>query len=142
MKKYLIIILSFITVAALAQGQEEHEVLSLAKKKFRWMTEAKLDSLKDLLDDRLTYTHSNGWVQTKKEFLDDFSNGKLVYYSIDIQEIKARVYSGAAIVNCRGKFTTTINGGTKVTFDLMVTETYVLLNKKWKLASRHANKMQ
>lgn len=129
-----------LTTLSIAQTKDEQEVTNLCRKKFRWMVEAKLDSLKDILDDRLTYTHSSGWVQTKTDFINDFS-GKLTYQAIDLQELKARVYDGAAIVNGRGKFSVTQNGTTKTTIDLMFTETYVLVNKKWKLASRHSNKM-
>lgn len=105
------------------------------------MVEAKLDSLRDVLDDRLTYTHSSGWVQSKTDVINDFTNGKLTYQSIDIQELKARVYSTTAIVNGRGKFSVTVNSTMVITYDLMFTETYVLIDKKWKLAARHSNKM-
>ncbi len=135
--------LIFVTLVSVgfSQTKEEQEVLSLAKRKFRWMTEAKLDSLDDILDDRLTYTHSNGWIQTKKDFIDDFTNGKLTYHSIDVADLKARIYPNASIVNGKGKFTVTMNKTSKVTIDLAFTEVYVLVNGKWRLASRHAGKL-
>lgn len=105
------------------------------------MVEAKLDSLRDILDDRLTYTHSSGWIQTKDDVVNDFTNGKLTYQKISVQELNTRMYNGAAIVNGRGKFSFTANGTMVATYDLAFTETYVLINKQWKLAARHANKM-
>lgn len=140
MKTIFLFLFSLLTTLSIAQTKEEQEVANLCRKKFRWMVEVKLDSLKDILDDRLTYTHSSGWVQTKTDFINDFS-GKLTYQAIDLQELKARIYDGATIVNGRGKFSVTQNGTTKATYDLMFTETYILVNKKWKLASRHSNKM-
>jgi hypothetical protein len=141
MKAPLLFLFSLIVTSSLSQTKEEQDIINLCRKKFKWMVETKLDSLRDILDDRLTYTHSSGWVQTKTDFLTDFTNGRLTYQSIDLQELKARVYAGAAIVNGRGKFSVTANN-MQVTYDLMFTETYVLIDKKWKLASRHANKMQ
>ena len=141
MKTFLTVLFLTCVSFSFAQTKEEKEVAELARKKFRWMIEEKLDSLRDLLDDRLMYAHSSGWIQTKKDFLDDFTNGKLTYYSIDVEDLKARAYPSTVIINGRGKFTTTLNKGNKATFDLSFTEVYVLINKKWKLASRHANKM-
>lgn len=141
MKVFPLFILSLISFISFSQNKEEQEILNLTRKKFRWMMEGKLDSLRDILDDRLTYTHSSGWIQTRKDFIDDFTNGKLTYHSIDLEDLKARVYSATAIVNGRGKFTTTLNKTTKATIDLSFTEVYVLIDKKWKLASRHANRM-
>lgn len=142
MKSLLFFLFSLVVTSSFAQTKEEQEVISLCRKKFKWMVEKKLDSLQDVLDDRLTYSHSNGWVQSKTDVLNDFTNGKLSYQVIDVQELKARVYTDAAIVNGRGKFTVTVNSTMQVTYDLMFTETYISVDKKWKLAARHANKMQ
>ena len=57
--------------SSFSQTKEEKEILDLSTRKFRWMVEAKLDSLDWLLDERLSYIHSSGWTQTKKEFLED-----------------------------------------------------------------------
>ena len=141
MKTVFIFLISLASAFTFAQTQEEQEVLSLSRRKFKWMVETKLDSLRDVLDDRLTYTHSNGWVQTKTDVLNDFTNGRLTYQKIEVQELKVRLYNGAAIVNGRGKFTYLTSAMT-LTSDLIFTETYVLIDKKWKLVARHANKMQ
>jgi len=124
------------------QVNEDGEVLKLSRKKFKWMVDIKLDSLKEILDDRLTYTHSGGWSQTRKQFLEDFTNGKLIYHSIDILDLNARTYpNGSAIVNGRGKFLVTLNGGAKRELTLGFTEMYILNGKKWKLVARHSNVM-
>jgi hypothetical protein len=141
MKSILYLLFFLVVTSSFAQPKEEQEIISLSHKKFRWMVEKKIDSLSDVLDDRLTYTHSNGWVQTKSDVLNDFTNGRLTYDKIEIQEMKARLYNGAAIVNGRGKFTYLTSAMT-LTSDLMFTETYLLIDKRWKLVARHANKMQ
>jgi hypothetical protein len=139
MKIIFFILFSLTSIFSFAQTNEEQDVLSLCRKKFKWMVEAKLDSLSDVLDDRLTYIHSSGQVQNKTDFLSDFS--KFTYKAIDLKELKVRVYKGAAIINGLGKFSVMVNG-TLVSYDLMFTETYVFIGKKWKLAARHSNKME
>lgn len=142
MKKLLLVLLvSLIWMAGYPQSKQEQDVLQLSKKKFNWIINKKIDSLKIVLDDRLTYIHSSGWMQTKKELIDDLLSGKLTYVSIDVTEASVRMYNKSAVVTGRGKFTATLNGATN-TFDLAYTETYVLQKKEWKLASRHASRMQ
>jgi hypothetical protein len=141
MKSRITIGLMIIVSFSFAQTKEEQEVADLCQKKFRWMIEAKSDSLRDILDDQLTYIHSNGWVQTKTDVINDLTNGRIVYQKIEVQDLKARLYKETAIVNGRGKFTYLAGGMMLATTDLMFTETYLLINKKWKLVARHANKM-
>ena len=99
-----------------------------------------LDSLKNVLDDNLRYVHSNGWIETKQEVLDDIVSGKLNYTSEDIHSAQARVYAQTAIVNGTGKFQVTMNG-TVITIELGYTEVYIQRKERWFLASRHANRM-
>jgi len=123
-----------------SQTKEEAEILDLSRKKFRWMVEARLDSLNGLLDERLSYIHSSGWTQTKKEFLDDFTNGKLTYHSIVPREMSARVYKRSAVVTGKVEINNTMNGKTSVS-NIMFTEVYVVQKGGWKLVSRHASKL-
>lgn len=126
---------------ALAQSKQEQEVLQLSHAKFKWLVAKKVDSLNQFLDERLTYIHSNGWVQTKKELVDDLLSGKLSYDKIEVVKDSIRIYPKSAVVTGKGKFTATLNGTTN-TFDLTYTETYVLQKREWKLVSRHASRAQ
>ena len=131
----------FAWVAIQAQSKQELEVLQLSKLKFKWLVNKKTDSLNFVLDERLTYIHSNGWVQSKKELIADLLSGKLTYLSIEVTQDSVRMYAKSAVVTGRGKFIASING-TASTFDLSYTETYVLQKREWKLVSRHASKLQ
>jgi hypothetical protein len=124
-----------------AYAQEDIKVDLLSRKKFTWLTQKKLDSLAEMLDERLMYVHSNGWIQTKKEMIDDLKSGKLNYISIDVKSNKVRVYNNTAIVNGAGSFQVTMDGK-PLTIELNYTEVYVKGNGRWLLASRHANRLQ
>jgi hypothetical protein len=128
-------------VFVFAQSKQEKEVLEVSRAKFNWLVNKNIDSLHFVLDDRLTYIHSNGWVQSKKELMDDLLSGKLTYDKIEVLESTVRLYSKSAIVTGKGKFVASLSGTTN-TFDLTYTETYVLQKREWKLVSRHASRTQ
>ena len=142
MKKYVFPTLLFFLTAVFSFGQtrEEHLVLDLCNQKFQWMIHHRVDSLEAVLDDRLKFIHSTGWIQTKQELLTDVKSGKLNYQSIEVSDMEVRVYGPAAIVTGKGTFSGT-NTGEPFVVKLLFTEVYILKNKNWLLASRHANKM-
>ena len=125
---------------SVAQSSEEQSVLNLSKQKFGWMQRQQFDSLNAILDDRLMFVHSSGWVENKQEIIEDMKSGKLKYVNIEISESSARVYPGVAIVNGKGKFSVVLDGNDFV-INLFYTEVYILKNKKWLLASRHSNRL-
>lgn len=138
--KTILVLLLIGPVVGWAQSPQEKEVLQLSRKKFDWMIQKQYDSLSAVLDEGLQYVHSNGWVETKREVLEDIHSGKLNYEAIDIESATARLYPGVAIVSGRGKFQVKMNEN-KLTIDLSYTEVYVLSNGRWLLTSRHANRM-
>lgn len=139
----LLSILVITTVTAQKSKEEsatEKFVLKLHETKFRWMVQQKLDSLNSILDDRIQYVHSNGWVQTKKEISDDLRSGKLTMKKVTVTEATARVYKGFVIVNGKGIFNVLMEGK-PVDINLLYTEVYAKRANGWLLVSRHANKL-
>lgn len=141
MKKTLLLFyLGLTSLVAMAQAPEQ-ELIDLSKKKFRWMIAMQFDSLEAVLDDRMVFIHSNGWPETKTEFINDIKSGKLRYKSIDVIEASVRMYPGSAVIIGRGKFKVTLDGK-DLELELKYTEFYIQKNGKWLLASRHANRLQ
>lgn len=145
MKQFLVIFFLLFSSAVLAQKIKEESatekfVLKLHETKFRWMVQKKLDSLNNILDDRIQYIHSNGWVQTKKEVIEDIRSGKLTMNNVAVTEASARVYKGFVIVNGKGNFNVLMEGK-PVDIYLRYTEVYAKRQNGWLLVSRHANKL-
>ena len=143
MKKYFFSSSLILLTCLLSFGQSaeaEKRVLQLAKRKFQWMIERRMDSLEAVLDERLKYIHSNGLTQTRGDVLEDLKSGRLTYQSIEVMELDARLYEATAIVIGKGKFTGVSSKGPFAT-SLLFTEVYILKNRSWSLASRHANKL-
>ena len=125
---------------AQTQSQLEKQIIDLSTRKFNWLIDKKYDSLESLLDDRLMYIHSNGWVQSKREVIDDLKTGKLNYVKVTLKESSVRIYGVTAIINGLGTFEGVTEGKT-FAIELRFTEVYVKNGKVWMLASRHANRM-
>lgn len=137
----LIVLMLSASVLLVAQSRQEREVLEVSRAKFKWLVNKNIDSLEFVLDARLTYIHSNGWVQSKKELMEDLQSGKLTYDKIEVLENSVRLYPKSAVVTGKGRFVASLNGASN-TFDLAYTETYVLQKREWKLVSRHASRAQ
>lgn len=143
MKKNILLLYIFaqLTLSGFAQSEKtEQHILDLSKKKFDWMINKRYDSLEILLDDQLKYIHSNGWAQSKKEMMEDFTRGKLSYQQVEVTESSVRLYDHTAIVTGKGKFAGALSNN-QFAMELAYTEVYILKMKRWLLASRHANKM-
>lgn len=134
--------LTLIILSQEASGQtnDQKEVLWLFHKKFEWLKNHQFDSLRWMLDDNLMYIHSNGWIETKADVIDDLKTGKLVYRKVGVNEVSVRLYENAAIVTGKGSFAG-VNSGTEFSVNLLFTEVYVKKEGRWVLASRHANRL-
>jgi hypothetical protein len=124
----------------LAQLSDEQQVRQLVYKKFEWMRMLRIDSLTDMLDENLMYIHSNGWVETREDVINNLKNGKLVYRQVTINEATVRLYPNTAIVTGKGAFSG-MNSGTEFSLNLLFTEVYVKKINRWLLASRHASRL-
>ncbi|HAC23868.1 MAG TPA: hypothetical protein DCE81_03020, partial [Cytophagales bacterium] len=76
-------------VVAQAPTAMEKTVDELHRKKFQWLIEKQYDSLAKMLDPRLQFIHSNGWMQTSTEVIDDLKSGKLNYTGVTVDSAQA-----------------------------------------------------
>lgn len=94
-------------------------------------------ALKELLSDDLSYGHSNGWIETKRELISDLFNGKLIYKRIlaEAPQWKAEGSTASA------RFTVDIDcvmDGKPLSFKLKVLQVWVWKNKHWELFARQS----
>jgi hypothetical protein len=140
MKSVLLSLFALLASQALAQSKLEQAVLNLSKKKFEWLINKQYDSLVSFLDDEIEYVHSNGWTQTKSDIINDSKSGNMVYQSVTIKTAKARAYNNDTVI-VTGTGTFAGIHGQEFTIELHYTEVYIRSGKRWKLASRHSNRM-
>ena len=96
--------------------------------------------LRSVLHKDLSYGHSNGWIQSKSDILNDFTSGKLTYNKIE--------NNSSAIVNISKKYATVKTNtnaegsvsGTAFKLTLHVMQFWIKTKKGWQLIARQSAK--
>ena len=81
MRLFLFISLFFVSLSAISQV-DTNEVKSVIQKLDQALINQDSTALDLLLDGKLSYGHSNGWIQDKKAIWTDFKTGKVSYSRI------------------------------------------------------------
>ncbi len=116
------------------------KIMHLHYLKFDWMKSRQTDSLSMLMDDQITYVHSNGWEETKEDVISNIKNKKLVYHDVIVESCHAKIFSNVIIVTGQGNFKVSLDEK-YIEISLKYTETYACLDGRIKLINRHANKL-
>ena len=97
--------------------------------------------LKSVLHKDLSYGHSNGWIQSKSDILNDFTSGKLTYNKIENN-------SSAIIVITKEYATVKTNtnaegavNGTAFKLTLHIMQFWIKTKKGWQLIARQSAKL-
>ena len=96
--------------------------------------------LRIVLHKDASYGHSNGWIQSKNDILNDFTSGKLVYNRIENNSL--------AIVTISKKYATVktntnaegIVNGTAFKLTLHIMQFWIKTKKGWQLIARQSAK--
>jgi hypothetical protein len=100
-------------------------------------------ALTQLLNADVSYGHSNGWVESKTEILNDLKSGKLTYSKIENTTVSiVAINSNWATV--RTNTNATGSSTTVASFELKLHVLQVWLKTKngWQLIARQATKLQ
>ncbi len=97
-------------------------------------------TLQSVLHKELSFGHSNGWIQSKNDILNDFKSGKLTYSNIE--------NNSSAIVNISKKYATVktntnaegVVNGTAFKLTLHVMQFWIKTKKGWQLIARQSAK--
>jgi ketosteroid isomerase-like protein len=137
-----ILIASFMmsTTATLAQTADEKAVAAAVEKLRQAMIAADIAALKSLAADEISYGHSNGLIENKAEFVDQFVTGKSVFKTINLTDQTVKIVGEAAIVRHRLTGDTN-NSNVPGKVDLVVLSVWQKQKGEWKLLARQAAKL-
>jgi Domain of unknown function (DUF4440) len=142
MKRSILILVLIASLGAYGQSEENQKVNQLHLRKFDWLINKNYDSLNWLIEPGAKYIHSNGWIQSKQEVIDDLKSGKLNYTSVNVSESSVALYNNhTAVVTGKGSFKGLMPDKSEFNIHLLYTEVYVKHKKQWKLVSRQACKL-
>ncbi len=138
-------ILSFILVLSLtitthAQSKQEIAVANATEQLRKAMVDPDKTVLENLVSDKLSYGHSGGHIDDKKEFVDKLVSVKSDFVTIELKEQTVSVNGKVAIV--RHKLNASTNdGGKPAEVHLLVLLVWQKEGGRWKLLARQAVKV-
>ncbi|MGB8064081.1 MAG: nuclear transport factor 2 family protein [Candidatus Sulfotelmatobacter sp.] len=117
---------------AASHTPEQQEIIDLSKKKWDWMAEKNVDSLKNLFDEKAMFVHMGGsWGKTEE--LETIKSGGIWYKHAEVYAVVVNTFGNTAIL-LNDIDLQAVVGGNQVTNAFMVTEVYVKENGQWKMA--------
>lgn len=137
MRSLIVILFLSICSPVLAQ-QPDYGSLSHAIADFDKALETR-DSvaLKWLLSDKISYGHSNGWVENKRELIEDLFNGKLTYTKISATKPEVKTTGNVASARSIADIDAVMDGKT-MSFKLKVLQVWLWENEHWVLFARQS----
>ena len=138
MKITISIILLFALSPIFAQSKIENEVTQLSKSLFNWEVKNNIDSIDNLLHEKLIVVNSKGETLSKSQYLATFQSGTMTHNSIEIEESKTTISNNTAVVAGKGVFNITA-GGNNMIRHLSYIETFIKTKDGWKLLALKAS---
>lgn len=114
-------------------AHSDDEIIALSRQKWQWMSHRQIEPLQELFHDAAVFVHM-GATMTKDEEIEVIRSGQIHYKDIDIEETSVRVIDSTAILLTTLRLLAVV-GGNEVTNPFVVTEVYVQIEERWKLAS-------
>ena len=141
MKFFITILFSIAAVICFAQTTDEEKLVATVKEFHQALVKQNTVAINQQTDKALSYGHSNGWVQSKKDLIKDFERGYISYQSFKEDSITVMMNENMANVRFVADITATLNGTTTVNnYHLKVLEVWVKKSKRWVLFARQAVK--
>lgn len=141
MRYLLIISLLFVNIGVFAQKQDTKSLLDAIHELDKALLNKDSVALKVLLSDDLSYGHSNGWIQSKRDVIDDLFNGKIIYRRISGEPQNERMDGNIALLRAITDVDVELNGK-PVHLTLNVLQVWVWKNKHWMLFARQSVKTE
>jgi ketosteroid isomerase-like protein len=140
MKKLIIVITLLLPVLINAQSKSEKQVTVATEQLRKAMVDGDKAALESLVADKLSYGHSGGHVDDKKEFVEKLTGGGSDFVTIDLTEQTVSITGKTAVV--RHILTAKTNdGGKPADVHLRVLLVWQKQGGKWKLLARQAVKI-
>ncbi len=142
MKKFILSMFLMFTAQFPIAAQTKHEkaVAAAVEELRKAMIDADRAALELLTSDQLSYGHSGGLIEDKKDFVEKIVSGRSDFVSIDLAEQTIRVSKKIVIVRHILKAKTN-DGGKPGDVQLRILLVWQKQAGKWKLLARQAVKM-
>lgn len=116
-------------------NREELAVLYEHARYCQAMTEADIDTMRELVSEDMLFTHMSGKQQTRDEYFADVASGRLDYFTIGIENPVVEISGGRAQIT----HTSVLNAkayGARGTYRISGTHFYEMRNGRWIAVNR------
>ncbi len=138
MKKTVAVTIGLFFISLVAVAQTEEAKLTATIKEFHQaLVKKNVVSINQQTDKALSYGHSNGWVETKKELISNLETGYMKYNSYKEDSLKVVLNGNMANARFVADISATLNGN-EGKFRLRVLEVWVKKGNRWLLFARQA----
>ena len=118
-----------------ALGSEELSVLYQAARYCQAMTEADIETMREIVSPDMTFTHMSGLRQTREEYFADVRDGSLTYYAVGMENPVVEVSGDRATVTYTAALTADAYGA-RGTFRMKGSHFYEKRNDAWIAVNR------
>ena len=111
-------------------GEEELAILYAQARYCQAMTEADIDTMRELVSEDMVFTHMSGRQQTREEYFADIADGSLNYFTIGIADPVIKVDGDKAQIT----YTSVLNAnayGARGSYRMKGTHYYELRDDSW-----------
>lgn len=138
MRNYLFLLLLLLsTVAVKAQTAEESKIIQTLEVWKKALFEKNGEVLKEVLDDNLSYGHSNNKIETKTDFIEAVTSGRSLYKTMETPDMWIRISGKTAVVRHK-MLADIVDDGKAMHTNLGVMQVWVKKKGKWLLLGRQA----
>lgn len=139
MKVLLTILILAFCFPSVAQSKTETELSKTVSEFHEAMIKQDFDFINEHTDKSLSYGHSNGWVQSKDDFVKDFKRGWISYQLFDVDSMSVVENANVAHVRFTADVKATVNGKNN-SFHISALEVWRKENKTWLMFARQGVK--
>ena len=133
-------LITFFSFSGSAQSKDEIKIATQVEKLRVAMIDANRSALENLVSDSLSYGHSGGKVESKKDFVENIASGKSDFVTIDLSAQTISINNNVAIVRHTLNATTN-DGGKPGVVKIHVLLVWQKAKGEWKLLARQAVKL-
>ncbi|NOT63637.1 MAG: nuclear transport factor 2 family protein [Acidobacteria bacterium] len=118
----------------------KNEILELEQRWVSALLQGDADTLDQMYDEAIVYTHTNATMDTKASYLAKIRNRDLVYHTLERSEIDVRIFGATALAACRWVQTST-SGGVFFEVNARYLHVYAYVDGRWLMVAHQSTKI-
>ena len=134
----LITILTIVAGMGMAADKSADAVKAAEKAWATATVSATEATLKQVLAEDLTYTHSTGDTDTRAVFIDNLKTGVRKYHKVDHESMDVRLYGNAAVVTATAQIETSQKGAKPTPAHLRFIHLWIFQNGRWQMVAHQS----